>query len=232
MDSKTSFATYETYPYAAIAASCGLPNLAWVAHDEASLAIEISAKSTSRWSDRGVYVQHLFDAYARAQAQLYLGEPALAAECFVDFDRRAKGKLILIPHMMKVFRAELEVRIALALRWQNKEAKPVHKLLRNLRRLNTTWGNALALLLEAGELHLAGNRSAASRLAREQAVPALQSVGMLAHRDAALAYAARLDGRQPAEADAGLGARGVVRPMLFLALLVPGYAMLTGDARS
>lgn len=217
--------------YANIAASSGLPNLAWVAHDEAERAIEISSGITSRWSQRGVYLQHLFDAYARAQAHLYLGEPAVAADCFSDFDRRAKGKLILVPHMMKVFRAELEGRIALALQLRGASTARSDtgtKHLKKLRGLKTEWGAALGLLLEAGQLHAKGERRAAAALARGPAAAALGRVGMDAHRDVALAYAERLDGREPEQLDAGLTARGVIRAAAFAPLLVPGYDRVKG----
>lgn len=220
--------------YASIAASSGLPNLAWVAHDEAARAITVTSSITARWSQRGVYVQHLFDAYARAQAHLYLNEASVAAECFAEFDRKAKGTLILVPHMMRVFRAELECRIALSLLFAspNPTARlTVTRHLKKLRQLKAEWGAALALLVEAGRQHADGTRTSAARTARS-AASALAKAGMSAHSAAALAYSERLDGRAASVENAGLGARGVVDPAAFIALLVPGYEHSAGAPKS
>ncbi len=220
--------------YASIAASSGLPNLAWVAHDEAARAITVTSSITARWSQRGVYVQHLFDAYARAQAHLYLNEASVAAECFAEFDRKAKGKLILVPHMMRVFRAELECRIALSLLFASPSSAArlvVTRQLKKLRQLKVEWGAALALLVEAGRLHADGTRASAARTARS-AASALAKAGMSAHSAAALAYSERLDGRAASVENAGLGARGVVNPAAFIVLLVPGYDRSAGTLSS
>lgn len=216
--------------YANIAASSGLPNLAWVAHDEAQHAIDVTARITARWSQRGIYVQHLFDAYARAQAHLYLKELAVAEECLNDFDRRAKGKLILVPHMMRVFRVELECRLALAMMFDRRTAArraAVARHLKKLRSLKVEWGVALALLVEAGQEHAEGDKASAARTAR-RASDALSAVGMSAHADVAVAYAERLEGGTAATPYGGLGARGVVNPAAFVTLIAPGYDRATG----
>ena len=58
----------------------GLPNLIWLAADDAERAARETETAMERWSQKGFHIQHYHDALARTHIALYQGDVALAME--------------------------------------------------------------------------------------------------------------------------------------------------------
>lgn len=220
--------------YAAFAAVSGIPNLAYLAADDWQRAIAEATKGLRLWSQRGIYLQHAFDAYARAQALLYAGEAADADACLRAFDRARRTRVLLIPQPLAPLFTDLRGRIALRLAVEGKRRKldVADTCARELRGSRFLWARGLGILLAAGVAHL--NHDKYAIILAKEATRVLASHDMIYLSDVAALYACAISHEQPSEGLRARVQRGLSAPQRFALLFAPDLPAsgVDGSARA
>lgn len=202
--------------YAGFSARSGLPNIAWLVRDQPDAALEQTSSALSMWSRRGVFIQHLFDLLARAQAHLYAGRPEAALEIVRSQASLRKKTIMLVPKMFEAFILDLECRALLARAAVGGDHREAHLCSAQAKKLQKgpPWARAMGTLAAAGAAAVLGNERDARALG-SLAKTELEGVGLGWHLAAARALA------EPRAAEDLFAATGVKNPVAFARLFAP-----------
>jgi eukaryotic-like serine/threonine-protein kinase len=202
--------------YAGFSARSGLPNIAWLVRDQPDAALEQTSSALSMWSRRGVFIQHLFDLLARAQAHLYAGRPEAALEIVRSQASLRKKTIMLVPKMFEAFILDLECRALLARAAVDGDEGVAQLCSAQAKKLQKgpPWARAMGTLAAAGAATVLGNERDARALG-SLAKTELEGVGLGWHLAAARALA------EPSAADDLFAATGVKNPTAFARLFAP-----------
>ncbi len=224
--------------YGSVNMRIGWANLAWLVDDDTTEAKRRIDDAMAAWSRRGFHVMHYYELLARTNLQLYEGAPR-DAHAFVR-DRWRAMQRSLIPGRIQSIRVsawDLRARAALALAEAGGErATLIHTAegdAQKLARERLAHADARAAALHAGVANVRGRHAEAARRLRE-ALAGFAALNMELNAAALRSTLGALVGGDEGralrdEADAWFASQSVKRPDRFVAMLVPGFARLTGD---
>ncbi len=218
--------------YAATSLGMWPANVAWLAADDPGRArVEID-EASRRWRAEGFQLQHVHELFARAQIDLYEGEPARALARFEEHRSALERSLLLRSRNVAVSALHLEARAAIALAARGEAAgerlATATRAARAMRRTAMPWCAALASLVDAGIASAGGAapHEAASRF--DAAAEACKTAGLDLFAASASAQAAALARRNEARsaAEEMIRALGVDAPARMTRLLAPAASPL------
>jgi hypothetical protein len=201
-----------------------------LAADDAERAAHEVEQAIARWSHRSFHVQHYNALWARASLALYGGRPAAAWHMLSAGWGGLRRSLLLRVQAARIEALHLRARSALATAAaEPADAEVLGQAVRDLariRRERTLWGDALALLLEAGLTATRGDRAGSLALL-EHAEKACQSTDLGLYAAAARWRRGKQlggpDGTALAgEAEAWMRGQTIVNPERMCLLLAPG----------
>jgi len=222
--------------YAIINIRTGAPTLLWLVEDQVDEARRQLADAMSRWSRHGVHVQHYRELFSHIHIDLYAGDVASAhrraIEGYPVLDRALLFRVELIRSIMTDLRARAAVAAAAV---AGERAALLRRALhdaRTLARAPLVWTEAASRAIRAGVAAARGDRATAIAHLREAAV-AFEGADMALHAAAVrhqlgLALGDDEGTTLLAAADQWMAGQGVRRPDRIAAMLVPGFAELTG----
>ncbi|MCB1056505.1 MAG: AAA family ATPase, partial [Acidobacteria bacterium] len=207
---------------------------AWLARDEVELARTEVEASLDRWSQQGFHLQHYWHMIGTVEVALYGGARVGAWKRLQNRWPELERSLLLRIQLTRLEAWHLRARTALAAAVQlGPEAgetpslrRAVRKAIRRMRREGSSWGLALAGLVEAGLESLQGRRRKVLALL-ESAAEGLEGREMTLYAAAARRRLGQLIGgpqgaEQILEADARLREAGIENPEAMADLLAPG----------
>jgi tetratricopeptide (TPR) repeat protein len=220
--------------YAAVNLRIGPANLAWLAQDDARMALTQIDAAMSEWSNRGFHVEHYFELLARANALVY-GDRGPEAYGHV----RARWPALrrsLLPFALQVVRVNtLHARARCAIAVAERGGAERDRLLRDaaacarrIERERTGYATSWAKLARAGIAATRGDRDRAALLLRD-AASGFDAADMALYAAAARRTLGKLvggdEGRVLVErAEAWMRAETVKNPARMTAMLAPGFA--------
>jgi serine/threonine protein kinase len=201
-----------------------------LAADEPERAARQVEQAIARWSHQAFFIQHYTAAWARATLGLYQGEPLASWQELATRLDALRRSLLLRVQFIRVEFWHLRARSALAAAAAGTAApdllRRVEQDIARIHRERTPWGDALALLLEAG---LATTRREPARalalLAQGDAACQATDLGLFA-ATARRRRGELLGGSEGAalcaDADAWMRAQTIANPERMARLYVPG----------
>jgi serine/threonine protein kinase len=203
---------------------------AHLAADEPERASREVEQAIARWSHGGFYVQHYTVFWARATLALYAGRPTQAWRGLDAEWNALRRSLLLRVQFCRIESWHLRGRSVLAaVAADEAPAEALRRVEQDVARIRgerTTWGDALALLLEAGLAATRGQRGPALALV-ERAEAACRATDLGLFAAAARRRRGELAGGPEGraltdEADAWMRGRAVAHPARMSRLQVPG----------
>ena len=210
-------AAHTANKYASFSARSGLPNVAWLVRDDPTKAIQETTSAIAMWPAGRVFIQHLFDLFARAQAHLYAGDSDIALELLRAHRSLRRKNIMFVPKMFDALIDDLECRALLTAAKQSGSKELALKSLQRAKKLHAHgpgWARGMGALCASGAERLLGNRIREQEL-HDEALRHLDAVGLGWHLAAARATT------HPTEVFDQLRSSGVVRPERFTLLFAP-----------
>jgi hypothetical protein len=152
------------------------------------------------------------DLLSQTLVDLYRGEGRAAEQRVADAWRELRSTSVLRVQLHRIELVFLRARAALASASERRAPVRLAGAVRRLRREDLSLGPALAQVLEAEELRLAGSRGEADAALRRAA---------LACREAELVLLAEVIGAATERRPDALARRGVVQPAAFARMFLP-----------
>lgn len=217
--------------YAAMSLRSGFPNFLWLVQDNPAKAREEANAAVRQWSLDGFHLQHLCDAFAQCQIDLYEGNGTAAFDrCAAMAGPLAKSGLMRV-QFNRIVATELQGRVALAAAHSNQPERLRHlrqakASIESLKAEHLPWADAHAALLEASLLKLEGRSSEAVQ-SLHGAIQQLERVDMIMHAAAARLQLAALDsdfGRNDTAARRYFDDEGFASPEKISRMLVPALS--------
>ncbi len=211
----------------------GFSGLLWLARDDAAGGQRAAGEAMSRWSHAGFQIQHCFDQYAAAQADLYLDDAQGAyRRLLTTWPMLEESQLLRVQHI-RIFLHQSRANACIALAATQRGDKDGKHLLaqatRDVRALlkeGAHWADAFARAIQAG---LAATRGQTHEAIEHMtaAVAGLDKVDMRLFAAAARRRLGEwLKGSEGAslvsEADEWMRGQGVRRPARLAWALIPG----------
>jgi hypothetical protein len=206
----------------------GAPNIGWLLCDGIDEARELGRDAMAHWPpSSGVHVQHAFELFSQASADLYAGEPEVGLARIRERWPRLKSVFLLRVQVVRIVLTELAGRVALAAAAAGVEERRSLiraglRAARKLRRERAPWAAAMALLLLAVAADLKGDREATLRLLTD-AEAALLAVDMRLHATCARRRRGELcgDSELVAACDTWMREQSIREPERAAAMFVP-----------
>ncbi len=218
--------------YAATNLRVGIPNAAWLVHDETAQADAELATALRQWSVQGFHLQHYHHLLGLGQLHLYSGDGAAGHAAIVERWPALAGSLILRVELVRreaqMLRARLALMAARQLPGQRDDRLREAATLAARARKGTGDGFAgLAALVDAGVAASRGEADAAVAQLRA-AIPSFEAADMAIFAAVARGRLGGLLGGDEGAAlvagcDAALRAQHVVVPARFARMLAPGF---------
>jgi serine/threonine protein kinase len=218
--------------YASASVAIGLPNLAWLANDDVTGALEAASQGMDDWSREQVHIQHVFYNQAVGNLDLYAGNQQAAFRRVTEFWPRLARSRLLLNQLIRVVMVELRGRAALAAARAGETGERSARLLARTRadagrleRQRRPWAGGLAALLRAGGAACVGNDDGARRQI-ERSLALFEQADMALHAAAARHRLGRLLGGAAGaelmdQAQRYMIRQGVRAPERMFAMLVP-----------
>ncbi len=219
--------------YTAVNLRASHPMAAWLADDDVEGARRHLRESMASWSKSRYLVQHWQAMLWEAQADLYAGEPARAADRIARDARPLKrSRMFSAAQLIRVFTHDLQGRVSAAMLdgvtddGRRQRLAEVRKAQGSLAGEGLPWAAPLAEILRAWAERAAGHDEMAAAALRS-AVDLAEKVKMAVHAAAARRQLGALLGgpegeAMAREAEATLREKGVRAPARYAQLLVPG----------
>jgi serine/threonine protein kinase len=217
--------------YASVNLRLGLPNVAWLLHDDVAGAHEAVDHAMAEWQEQTTFgAQDCFALVARTHADLYAGKAESAHRRLRAAWPALRRSMFLQNHLIRVTMLNLRACCALGCAGEANEdgrrfAAEAERDGRRLARERMPWSDALAELVQASVAEARGRMADASD-GYAAAVVAFEGADMPLHAAAALFRRAAVVGSRGAriesEALGRVEAQGTARPDRLLAMLAPG----------
>jgi serine/threonine protein kinase len=200
-----------------------------LAADDPGAARRHIREAMDMWSMSGFLVQHWKAMVWGAEIELYAGDGARAYE-ILERDRRALARSFLLHvQYLRAATGFIRARALVAASTSKRSAartREARRIARRLEREGMPWTAALASLVEAAALNLAGHRKAAIaslELAIHRCVVADMAVHAWAARQRLGLLIGGAEGdRRVREADDAMSAQGIVAPSRYAGVILPG----------
>jgi serine/threonine protein kinase len=220
--------------YAATLLTTGLPNLFWLANDDAESAKLILSEGMGRWSQRGFHLQHYNHLLAEVQVDLYLGDGATALRRLELRWPMLSSSLLLRVQQIRIEATHLRARaeLACAVHGPSEDrARHLDRAERDAKAIEkeaVAWATPLATLVRSGIAALRGQTKEAIRLA-DHASMSFEGADMALYAAIARLRAGELDASETGKtaveaANRWMYGQRIRRPDRFADMLAPARA--------
>ena len=211
----------------------GLPNIPWLARDDADGARRQIAEAMGGWSQQGFHLQHYYTLHAETDIDLYRGDVRAAQLRVADEWPRLARSLLLRVQLVRINSTHVRARSLIARATaesgslQRSLLRQAERDARRLAREKLGWADGDAELIRAGIANTRGDRDETVRRLRSARERLLASDMRMHAAAAARRLGALLGGDEGrsllAEADDWIAREQVRDPARMTAMLVPGW---------
>ncbi|WP_156864958.1 serine/threonine-protein kinase [Pajaroellobacter abortibovis] len=219
--------------YGNIGIRLGLPNMIWLIRDNPVRARAEAEAAVSQWSKQIFTQQHLWELIAQVNIDLYQKDYDTAWNRLLKREEENRASGLLHIQFNRILFLELQLRASLGVARARKREKNSFSLefslkaLRELKKEEVAWAEALARMGEAGVFFLKGKISEAVHLL-DAAIVSFDGLDMKLHVAVSRWCRSKLDQSSRAqragrEAEAYFNSEQVIAPARFISVFVPWF---------